>query len=46
MAKSSIKVTKTNSYFKIKSKKSGNGKKGNPNKCPVCGKFMGSGKSG
>lgn len=42
MAKSSIKVTKTNTYFKTKSKK--NAKKGNPNKCPICGKFMGSGK--
>lgn len=38
MSKSSIKVTKT--YFKGKAKV----KKGNPNKCPVCGKFMGSGK--
>lgn len=36
MAKASIKVSK---FYKTKS----GGKKGNPNKCPVCGKFMGSG---
>lgn len=40
MAKARIKVSKTRNVVKIK--KSRNKQKGNPNKCPVCGKFMGS----
>lgn len=44
MAKSSIHVTKTVKTVKIA--KSRNKQGGNPKKCPVCGKFMGSGKHG
>lgn len=42
MAKSSIKVTTTKTKTKVIVKTpKGAGKKGNPNKCPVCGKFTG-----
>lgn len=44
MAKASIHVTKTVKTVKIV--KSRNKQSGNKNKCPVCGKFMGSGKHG
>ena len=37
-SKAYVKVTKTTTRTKKKNK----GKVGNPNKCPVCGKFMGS----
>ena len=37
-SKASIHVTKTKTRTKAKVKK---GKGGNPNHCPVCGKFMG-----
>lgn len=48
MAKASIHVTKTKTTTKTVAKvgKSRNKQKGNPNRCPVCGKFMGNGKSG
>lgn len=39
--KAYVKVTKT----KIRTKKGTKGKGGNPNHCPVCGKFMGKKKS-
>ncbi len=44
MAKARIHVTKTAKTVKIA--KSRNKQGGNKNKCPVCGKFMGSGKHG
>lgn len=44
MAKASIHVTKTVKTVKIS--KSRNKQGGNSKKCPVCGKFMGSGKHG
>lgn len=48
MAKAKIHVTKTRTITrsKIKVPKNGNRKGGNSKKCPVCGKFMGSGKHG
>lgn len=36
--KAYVRVTKTKTRTKAKAKK---GKGGNPNHCPVCGKFMG-----
>ena len=42
MARASVKVSKTTKTVKFA--KSRNKSSGNPNKCPVCGKFMGSGK--
>jgi hypothetical protein len=42
MARASVKVSKTTKTVKVA--KSRNKSSGNPNKCPVCGKFMGSGK--
>ena len=44
MSKARIHVTKTVKTVKIA--KSRNKQGGNKNKCPVCGKFMGSGKHG
>ena len=41
MAKASVKVTKNTTRTTVKVGKSRNKAKGNPNKCPVCGKFMG-----
>lgn len=41
-SKASIHVTKTTTRTRAKVKK---GKGGNPNHCPVCGKFMGKKKS-
>ena len=48
MARVSIKVTKSakRTVTKTKVGKSRNKSKGNPNKCPICGKFVGSGKNG
>lgn len=48
MSKASIHVTKTRTLTRSKAKVSKNGNKhvGNSKKCPVCGKFMGSGKHG
>lgn len=48
MAKSSVKVTKSTKRTVTTTKigKSRNKSKGNPNKCPVCGKFTGSGSRG
>lgn len=46
MAKASVKVTKSLVKKTVKVGKSRNKSKGNPNKCPVCGKFMGSGSRG
>lgn len=48
MAKASIHVTKTRTITrsKVKVPKNGNKHGGNSKKCPVCGKFMGSGKHG
>ena len=40
--KAYVRVTKTKTRTKAKAKK---GKGGNPNHCPVCGKFMGKKKS-
>ena len=47
MAKASVRVrrSKTVTTARTKVRKDGKGKRGNPNKCPVCGKFMGNGKS-
>ena len=45
MAKASVKKTRTTKRSVARVKKSGR-RKGNPNKCPVCGKFMGSGNRG
>lgn len=45
MAKASVKVTRTKTTTQRKTRakvKKDSGKRGNPNKCPVCGKFMGS----
>lgn len=46
MAKASIRVrkSKTVTTSRVRVKKNEKGKRGNPNKCPVCGKFMGNGK--
>lgn len=38
MAKASVKVVKSKSVKVIRTK-TPKGKKGNPNKCPTCGKF-------
>lgn len=48
MARASVSVKKTSSRTVTRTKvgKSRNKQKGNPNKCPVCGKFMGSGSHG
>lgn len=40
------KNTSSKSSTSKSSTKSGSSKSGNPNKCPVCGKFMGSGSHG
>lgn len=42
MSKAQIRVKKVKTKTVTKVKKG----KGNPNKCPVCGKFIGSGKNG
>jgi hypothetical protein len=44
MAKARIHVTKTAKTVKIAKNRNKQG--GNHNRCPVCGKFMGSGKHG
>lgn len=44
MAKASIHVTKTSKTVKIAKNRNKQG--GNHKRCPVCGKFMGSGKHG
>lgn len=44
MAKARIHVTKTAKTVKIAKNRNKQG--GNYNRCPVCGKFMGSGKHG
>lgn len=42
MAKSSVHVTKTRTVKTTTTRvKKGSAGKGNPNRCPVCGKFMG-----
>lgn len=46
MARSHIHVTKTRTIKTVKVAKSRNKQGGNHKKCPVCGKFMGSGKHG
>lgn len=48
MAKANVKVMKSTKRTATTTKigKSRNKSKGNPNKCPVCGKFMGSGSRG
>lgn len=48
MAKASVKVTKTTRKTVTKAKvgKARNKSGGNPNKCPVCGKFMRGGTRG
>ena len=47
MAKASIHVTKVKTTKRTTARvaKSRNKSGGNPHKCPVCGKFMGSGKA-
>lgn len=45
-SKARIKVTKVRTTKTAKVGKSRNKSGGNPNKCPVCGKFMGSGSHG
>ena len=47
MAKARIHVTKAKTTKRITARvaKSRNKSGGNPQKCPVCGKFMGSGKA-
>lgn len=45
MARASVKKTRTTKRSVAKVRKS-NKSKGNPNRCPVCGKFMGSGSRG
>lgn len=45
-SKAYVKVTKITTRTKAKINKSRNKSKGNPNRCPVCGKFMGSGSHG
>ena len=40
-SKASIHVTKTTTRTRAKVRKGASGKGGNPNHCPVCGKFMG-----
>lgn len=48
MAKASVKVTKSarRTVTRTKVRKSSNKSSGNPNKCPVCGKFMRGGSHG
>lgn len=41
MSRASVKVTKTRTTTRTRTRVK-KGKRGNPNKCPVCGKFMGS----
>ena len=45
-SKARVKVTKIRTTKTAKVGKSRNKSGGNPNKCPVCGKFMGSGSHG
>ena len=45
-SKARVKVTKVRTMKTVKVGKSRNKSRGNPNKCPICGKFMGSGKHG
>lgn len=40
-----VRVTKTKTVTKTRTTTKSRKKRGNPNKCPVCGKFMGNGKS-
>lgn len=46
MAKASVRVSKTTTRTTAKVGKSRNKSGGNKHKCPICGKFMGSGKHG
>lgn len=52
MARASVHVSKSNTRMVTKTTtktrvgKNRNKQKGNPNRCPVCGKFMGNRKSG
>lgn len=45
-SKAKVKVTKVRTTTTAKVGKSRNKSGGNPNKCPICGKFMGSGSHG
>lgn len=45
-SKASVRVTKTRTKTVVKVGKSQNKQRGNPNKCPVCGKFVGRGSNG
>lgn len=45
-SKARVRVTKIRTRTVAKVGKSWNKQKGNPNKCPVCGKFMGRGSNG
>lgn len=40
-----VRVTKAKTVTKTRTTTKSRKKRGNPNKCPVCGKFMGNGKS-
>lgn len=46
MAKASVRVSKVTTRTTAKVGKSRNKSGGNKHKCPICGKFMGSGKHG
>jgi hypothetical protein len=45
-SKAKVKVTKVRTTTTAKVGKSRNKSGGNPNKCPICGKFMGNGSHG
>ena len=45
-ARATVKVTRVKTMKTAKVGKSRNKSGGNPNKCPVCGKFMGNGSHG
>lgn len=45
-SKAKVKVTKVRTTTTAKVVKSRNKSGGNPNKCPICGKFIGSGSHG
>lgn len=45
-SKARVKVTKTKTKKTAKVNKGRNKTGGNPNKCPICGKFMGNGSHG
>ena len=44
MARASVRVRKTRTTRVTRAKVKKRSKRGNPNHCPVCGKFMGNGR--